>query len=204
MIWPTRKTIDWDASDIIAAANSGCKGLTVDWLKNESTMIHYFGLGFIQIKLKNPSLRIHIYTELLPPITSEEDIHNHRYDFTSYIVKGEFKQELFSSTHSESLESKYIIEAESCKEGQESNIVGYCNELKPIHKATYVAGSNYHLDHDTFHRVSSTNAITLLHRGDYKKAAALVARPIGEAKVCPFSQKIEEDKLWNFVKTCIT
>lgn len=203
---PLPSPIKWYLFSVTSAITGSINGPNIDWLKSEAAMIHYFGLGFIQLKLKDPSVRIHFYTKLLPPIVAEEDIHNHRYGFKSYIIKGEFTQELFLPvrvTDTDQEDSSYVIEKESCKEGQTADVYGYCESFKSIHKAKYAKNSNYHLDHETFHRVSSTDAITLLHREDYKKDAALVARPIGGTKVCPFSQKIEEPRLWEIVEECL-
>lgn len=169
--------------------------VTLENLKRRSTCIQYFGLGFIQIKLEK-EYRIHFYTSLLPAIIDKEDIHNHRYDFTSYILYGELHQEVFSLRDGDT----HNLEEESCQEGyipkKES---GKLCRIEKLSEQYLIQGSYYTLDHKTFHRVTSTSAITFLKRGDYRKNLAEVVRPINGFKICPFSKKVSEEELWGIV-----
>jgi hypothetical protein len=172
--------------------------LEIDWLKKNHQMIHYFGLGFIQLKIDKHN-RLHFYTPELPPIIDEEDIHNHRYDFTSSILRGKMEQQLFVEIPG----ATHIKEDESCQadvkpETSPSN----CSVLMTS-SHTYAEGSSYFIDHDTFHRVKTNNCITHLNRGGYKKKYAQVIRPMESGKICPFSQKIEEGRLWEIIETMI-
>lgn len=169
--------------------------ITLKNLKQKSTMIHYFGLGFIQIKL-GQTYRLHIYTDILPAIIGKEDIHNHRYDFTSHILYGSLYQELYELID----DTTHVIEEESCKEGYvASDSTKKLCGIKKISDQHFCKGSSYTIDHRTFHRVASSDAITLLTRSDYKKELAEVVRPLGAHKICPFSKKVAEDELWSIV-----
>jgi hypothetical protein len=173
----------------------------VHWLKNNHQMIHYFGLGFIQLKIDD-SHRMHFYTPELPPITSEEDVHNHRYDFESLILKGEFEQDIFEVTWPQFGEfgTTHLLEQESCKEGCSADENdAFPVKVKLLATNHYMAGSRYLINHETFHRVRATNCITLIERSEYKKELAEVVRPINAGKICPFSKKIEVEKLWDIV-----
>lgn len=174
--------------------------LEIDWLKNNHQMIHYFGLGFIQLKLDNVS-RLHFYTEELPPIVSEEDVHNHRYDFTSTILKGELTQEIYTY---DLIEKTHIIEEESCKSGIKCHAeeLLFCG-IKLLSTQKFSTGSSYWIDHDTFHRIIAKNCITFLQRDGYKKEFAKIIRKKDKLPVCPFSKKIEEQKLWDIVEFMI-
>jgi hypothetical protein len=171
--------------------------LNIDWLKSNHKMIHYFGLGFIQLKIDDQT-RIHFYTPELPPIVSQEDIHNHRYDFFSQVLKGHFSQALFNVIDG----NTHLREQESCKEGVscETPPTPCAVEINSEHK--YVAGSAYFIKAETFHRVSA-EGITLLKRGEPKKDFAEVIRRAGSEKTCPFSQKIEESRLWEIIECMI-
>ena len=173
--------------------------VTLRDLKEKCTMIHYFGLGFIQIKL-GPIYRLHIYTDVLPAIIGKEDIHNHRYDFTSNILYGNLYQELYEITSG----TTHIVEEESCKEGYVSDESSkkLCS-IRKIGDQHFGEGSSYSIHHRTFHRVESADAITLLTRSDYKKELALVVRPQEASKICPFSKKVNEDELWDIVDTIL-
>jgi hypothetical protein len=53
------------------------KDIKLNDLKEKCKMIHYFGLGFIQIKIDD-TYRLHFYTNKLPKILHEEEVHNYR------------------------------------------------------------------------------------------------------------------------------
>jgi len=168
--------------------------LKTDWLKKNTQMIHYFGLGFIQVKLTN-EYRMHFYSPDLPPIIDDEDIHNHRYNFNSTILKGQLTQDLFVQIPGD----KYILEDESCQEGCSAGTEPILCDFKLISSCDMAAKSEYFLHHDTFHRVKTESCITMLSRSEYKKQFAQVARLKGSPKICPFSQKIEESELWQII-----
>lgn len=172
--------------------------VNLDELRKEAKLIHYFGLGFIQVKLSDTT-RMHFYTAALPPIIPEEDIHDHRYDFTSRILHGTLRQEIFALTEGDS----HILEDESCKESAPPMRSGVPYGIKKIHEQEFRRGSSYVIDHDTFHRISATDAITFIGRGDYKKEFARVAHVNMAPKVCPFSKKIPEKELWEIVSAMI-
>lgn len=169
--------------------------LKIDWLKQNHQAIHYFGLGFIQVKLNN-EYRLHFYCEELPPIIGEEEIHNHRYNFTSVVLKGQLIQDIFQLIPGD----KYILEDESCQEGCHPTTAPTFCDFKLLCSNTYNQKSDYFIDHETFHRVNTDNCITMLSRSPYKKEFAKVARLKDAAKICPFSQKIAEPELWQIVE----
>lgn len=171
----------------------------LNFLKENCQLIHYFGLGFIQLKI-NKEYRLHFYTPELPAIVPEEDIHNHRYDFTSMILKGSLTQEIFSIDLSQ---KTHIMEDESCKSDIKCSSEKIPCGIKLLTKQIFCVGSQYSIDHDTFHRVNAKECITLLKRTDYKKEFAKVVRKEGD-HVCPFSKKIEEPKLWEIVEKMLT
>jgi hypothetical protein len=171
--------------------------IDVDYLRKNCQMIHYFGLGFIQLKI-DQSHRLHFYTSELPAVVSQEDIHDHRYDFHSVIVKGYLDQELFTlmpgTTHRK--------DQETCKKDCAAPAVEpEYYMVKPTSQHIYRAGSEYFIDHQTFHRVWSSNCITSIHRGDYKKEFSNVVRPVDAKPVCPFSVTVEPDRLWEIVRS---
>ena len=179
--------------------------VSLDELKKEAELIHYFGLGFIQVKLTDYT-RMHFYTAALPPIIPEEDIHDHRYDFASRILHGTLRQEIFALAEGDS----HILEEETClpagrvvSEGAPPMRKGVLCGIKKIHEQEFKKGSSYIIDHDTFHRISASDAITFIKRSDYKKELARVAHERGEQKVCPFSKKIPEKELWEIVETML-
>lgn len=167
----------------------------IDWLKKNHQMIHYFGLGFIQLKIDD-RFRMHFYTQELPAIISDEDVHNHRYNFESRILRGEFRQSLYHVVDGNS----HVLEQESCQEGYKPETPGKPCSIIEASAHIYEAGSLYFMHHSTFHRVSATSCITLLERYSYEKPLAEVIRPVGAEKVCPFSKKVDESELWDIAE----
>lgn len=169
--------------------------LKINYLKNNHKMIHYFGLGFIQVKIDDFK-RMHFYTKELPSIMSIEDVHNHRYNFKSIILKGFLHQNLYQEIPG----NDYIKEQESCKEGYAcTSEPKECN-IKSIATQFFTTGSEYSIDHETFHQVDSGNCITFIIRSNYKKEFADVIRKKDSTKVCPFSKKVPENDLWLLVE----
>lgn len=172
--------------------------LDIDYLKSNYTRIYYFGLGFIQVVL-NKYERIHFYTDELP--TTNEDVHNHRYNFTSTILKGEFtniKYELVpGDTH--------VLKNESCNASIElKNNVEIPVAIKLTDTKTYKEGDSYHMFYNEFHAVDyKNNTITHLIRTDIITDYAQVLYKKGVEEVCPFANKVEEEKLWEIIDKII-
>lgn len=172
--------------------------LNIDWLRNNYISITYFGVIGIQLKVTQKE-RLHFYTKQLPSFVSEEDVHNHRYDFFSTILYGNFQQDIFVVTEGH----KYIKEKESCKKDIICNDSGVLCDIKLVYSSNYVKNSKYFIEHDIFHRVKADDYITLIERSDYKKDLADVIRPVKEEKICPFSKEVKEDELWEIVNSMI-
>lgn len=171
--------------------------LSYEWVKTKATMIHYFGLGFIQVKLR-PTRRMHFYTDQLPTIMPGEEVHNHRYQFKSHILKGVLYNELFAAVQGD----EFVRTQVSCTPDHSlsPDITVELVGLQSLGKFKLTTGCQYLMEHGTFHRVEAKNCVTLLERGDYLKEHAEVIRSTTTKPVCPFSQKIPEETLWNIVE----
>jgi hypothetical protein len=172
--------------------------ITIDDLRARTTMLHYFGLGFIQMKL-GPTYRLHFYTKELPPLIAEEDVHNHRYGFTSTILHGTFEQDRFALTAG----ATHVVEDESCREGYMQTTAPRPCGIRRLATDRFTTGDTYRLTADEFHRVRAAEAITLLKRGPIQKELAQVVRRAGSQKLCPFSMKIPERELWEIVEAML-
>lgn len=178
------------------------KYLDLDWLWANKTMVHYFGLGFIQLKL-NDSQRVHFYTKELMKSVGDEEIHNHRYHFVSKILKGTFSQTIYDVIPAEKNFSHFMTK-ESCTK-EESHIFHIPEgvNIVKLYEQTLNVGESYFMDHNTFHTVDSGDAITFLTRTDYKKEFADVAYPRGMPPVCPFFLNLSEDEIFDRIKKLI-
>lgn len=176
----------------------------IDWLIANYKKIHWFGLGFIQLKIDDKQ-RIHFYTDKLPRTTTEEEIHNHRYNFTSTIVRGTLKQNIYEvNVYDGFTESNtHWLTEETCKENDKRGFPTYPCDIKLALSEKYKTGQSYYIHHDTFHQVSSNDAITLVKRGEYQKEFANIIFPVGMKPLCPFSVKRSENELWEIVRSLL-
>lgn len=170
---------------------------------------HYFGLGFIQLKL-NKTERLHFYHPDILPIVDEEDLHNHRYDFTSHVLRGKLTSEVYYIDEILPIgpipSRDYELHTVSCSSedaGKPSQLIGY---VEPIHSVTFETGvgSKYMIRTEGFHRVAIKEpTLTYLERGEIIFPTAQVIKKVGAPDVCPFSKKLSEDEIWNTIKEVI-
>lgn len=176
--------------------------ISVSSLKQYCSEIHYFGLGFIQVKL-GETFRMHFYNSTLPAIVNFEEIHNHRYDFFSKVLAGTFRQIFYEVDRNPKFDTEFLLEEESCKEGVMASASPIPVGIKKVSEQTLLAGSSYTVSHDLFHQVHANFAITFLTRGNIVKENAEVIRKKGAEKVCPFSKKIPDSQLWSTVESML-
>lgn len=174
------------------------KFLNIDYLRSLEIDPHYFGLGFIQLKL-NYNGRIHFYHKALPILVDEP--HDHRYDFISKILQGELCHTVYS--FKEDTNGEYIKSFEDCKPGISKNQIpesvrGICK--KELY-TTYKSGSHYEISSDVLHSVLGVNnCITFLYRTEPRKDFAAVIRKDWVEKVCPFSEPIPVSDCWDLIE----
>jgi len=167
--------------------------IDLDYLKKNHLRLYYFGLGFIQLKI-DETYRLHFYSPELPSIT--EDIHNHRYHFTSKVLKGNISNFLWKIEDGDS----HLLKNESCNPDITAPVLDKLCSAKLVELGVYETGHSYQLTDDVFHQVEAENCVTLLKRGDYTKEFAQIVIPKDEQSVCPFSKKIDETTLWKLIK----
>lgn len=177
--------------------------ITLEDLKKRAKKIHYFGLGFIQIKLNNHE-RVHFYTTTLPPIVDMEEVHDHRYDFYSFVLSGVYHHELFELREG----STHVLTEETCVD---PNVIttkpSKTLHETPSHPCSIIKtgevwmkeGSHYFIEKNVLHRVSTENAITFLIRESPTKERARVVYKEGAPRVCPFRDIVSEELLWDIV-----
>lgn len=173
-------------------------GLTEARLRQFQVAPHYFGLGFIQIKL-NSALRVHFWHPDLAATVREEELHDHRYDFRSHILHGQVTHEVFG--YQEDPEGDYELLEVSCQPNQaHTPTVQSRGKLENLGRYTMGKGASYDFPHTQFHRLVAQEAITLVERKAVVKPLAKVIRPVEQTLVCPFSTPIEEDRLWGLMR----
>lgn len=174
--------------------------LDIDFLKQHHRQIHFFGLGFVQMKLDD-NLRMHFYHPDLKPIVGDEEIHNHRYDFISTVLAGRFSQRLYHVDIGEGTDYEMVYE--SCTPGEEIDPQPVGVNLRPHGVRHYMDGESYTMLTTDFHTVEAEFAITRLYRGAIKHRYASVVRLKNGEKICPFSKKLTDSECWNIVEDCL-
>jgi hypothetical protein len=171
--------------------------LTVDGLRAAGAVPKWFGLGFIQIKL-NDRQRMHFWHPELSADTPEEELHDHRYFFTSHVVAGETTHEEWFFRKDDHGDHEMV--AVNCKPGSagEEQHLGY-GRVEQGGSYTMVAGSKYTFPPTGYHRIRAERCVTFLERGDVLTELATVIRPLGTPAVCPFERQIPEPRLWECV-----
>lgn len=165
------------------------------YLQEKHMVIQYFGLGFVQVKVGIDE-RYHFYSPRAKATINEEEIHNHKYGFTSNILYGELYQEFYQVTEGE----EYFIKVTNCALGQPPHIRGKCG-VKLIGCDRKVAGQSYTLTSEDYHRVMSTYGITHLFRNPIESEfACVLVRELQEDNFCPFETDLTKDDLWSIVK----
>jgi hypothetical protein len=175
--------------------------LSVDWLRANATKAHFFGLGFIQVKLDDLH-RVHFYHRDIPAFVEEP--HDHRYDFVSTVLRGCLQNQIWKIAPGDDHEVSF----ESCQQGGSTspNTTVRAGVTRFGSFDTH-AGSGYHMSSMTFHTVHPLfehgPVITSIKRELPTATLARVIRKVGAAPVCPFSRPMPDDELWQIVRDCI-
>jgi hypothetical protein len=179
--------------------------LTIDFLKETGTKPYYFGLGFIQCKIDEQN-RYHFWHPELTPTVPEEQIHDHRYTFTSTIIRGSIIHETY--TYIPNPKGSWEKLKVSCNPNDE---VDYDNpenypircDIKLTGSYNLIQGSTYTFIEREFHKSRANLAITHLKREPTMHHFAQVIKPISESLICPFEKKIPESELWEMIESIL-
>ena len=169
---------------------------------------YWFGLGFIQLKLSDTE-RMHFWCPEIPS-PEREEIHNHRYDFTSTVLAGELKHDVYhldatiSATAPDQIwaEAEWEIFETNCAPGKEGTVESVTPCLiTNVGKFNLKAGSTYEFPHDSFHTTVDTKfAITHLTRVLPKPLEyASVIKKRGTPTTCPFKDKMDKKVCWDHI-----
>ncbi len=174
----------------------------IDDLRSTGAVPYFFGLGFIQLKLTD-SQRMHFYHPDLKAISGKEEVHNHRYDFTSNVLVGEFSHTVWEFIHDPEGDHEKVLV--SCKPDAPADPTPIgCGRIRHSGFYTLAAGSSYRFPATQFHDVFAQKAVTFLTRGPIMADIAVVIRLRGNASVCPFSEKIPESRCWDMIADLLT
>jgi hypothetical protein len=182
--------------------------LDYHWLRTMSdkngTPPHWFGLGFIQLKL-TPDTRIHFWLPWLKG-KEREEIHNHRYNFTSRILAGSLHKEIYEVFNRGKMGAyDWELFTTTCAPGKEGEVTKTTPvDCEKIAEFDLGAGSTYFFRHDQFHTTEGTDfAITYLERENKVKSDAMVVKRAGVPTTCPFANPIDAVELWDHIHAAL-
>ncbi len=169
-------------------------------LKRSLATPQWFGLGFIQLKVSDRE-RYHFWHPELPPEVQHEEVHNHRYDFTSTVLRGTLRNEIYSFTV-DTQGSSRCLEV-SCKPGTDT-LVGPVGNINWLMTSIYEEGASYMMRAETLHRSAASGfVVTKLVRNDPRMERATVVAGKDAVLRCPFTTQIEEARLWEMIEQCL-
>lgn len=175
--------------------------LDITYLKSFNSIPAWFGLGFFQLKL-TPTLRIHFWHPDFKAIVNEEEIHDHRYDFKSNILKGSMTNILYN--YVENPAGSYTMEYVDCGcEGTPPQLPDIKFDVNVELEQHLIRGDHYSITADEFHRTITNGAITLLERGSVDKRFARLLRKPDNAKICAFSKPMIPDECWEYIQSML-
>jgi len=145
------------------------------------------------------------------PHPEREEIHNHRYDFSSIVLAGHLMHEVWHLDKVRSLttavqEQDWEIFETNCAPNKEGTVetVTPCLITK-MGEFNLGAGSLYTFPHTSFHTTEGTRfAITHLTRVLPKPLEyASVIKKQGAATTCPFRDKIPAKQCWEYIDAAL-
>ena len=159
---------------------------------------HWFGLGFIQLKLTE-NTRIHFWLPWLKG-KEREEIHNHRYNFVSRVLAGSLHKEIYAVTPDAS--GGHELFTTTCAPGVEGEVTSFSPvSCSRIAEFDITAPGLYFFAHDQFHTTEGTDfAITYLEREPKVKSDAMVVKLAGAPTTCPFANPLPVDELWEHIE----
>lgn len=146
--------------------------ISFDYIKANYKSIKNFGLGFIQIKMRN-GLIFNVYKDELPKFENVSSPHNHQSDFTSTVLHGFVFETIFD-----------VIEGDKpafCGCGSDTDITE-TYDYHTIDLNMYQQGSTYLRTHGEFHSITAdNNTITMVTEfGDVLTHAIVIGRKTHE------------------------
>jgi hypothetical protein len=175
--------------------------LDLELLKKLPNKPYFFGLGWIQLRVNNDQ-RLHFWCPNLTVDDHDEDIHDHRYGFTSRILLGSLKQTFYGFIPSS--EGKFELLETDCKPIHGEPKYDQRGDIIATEEMNLKAGDVYAIPHDQFHRIDATSCITLLTRGPIEKPLARVLKPWYQPHSCPLSKEMPQREIWDHIEQLLS
>jgi hypothetical protein len=124
--------------------------------------------GFRKISLfKDPDSSMQLRLNFWPAGTIDASIHNHRWHFLSFVVRGSINHSIFEASRSDEPGALTMVELSDADANLKKTIGATTPvALREIHRTSLTKGGAYSLDLDALHTISTaTGAVTLMVTG---------------------------------------
>ena len=173
--------------------------ITIDQLRALNGRPHYMGLGVVKYPFrKNQSY--HFYSDKAKVLV--EDIHEHRFSFTSNVIKGKLKNYIYDICGANPA-STLRVERGECAPDVKRDIIA--SNINLIELCTFVTepGQEYHIHYTTLHRIEclTTKVITLLNKElPFAQTTPRFITDTANPSVCAFSQPKPTSECWEIIE----
>ncbi len=155
----------------------------------------HHGLGMLQAELSE-ELRIHIWHPKLRTIPEDgyRDVHDHRFDLTSYVAFGEiidtpvdvFFTDPYGNLGTDTTKAWSIVNAKAQERGEVHVKPLGAVSVRTSESVVYKGGASYSIARGRFHRTKVDGlALTLIHRGNFGEDQARVLGEIAHSAIVP-------------------
>ena len=173
--------------------------ITIDQLRALGGRPHYMGLGCVKYVFRGGSQAYHFYSDKAEILV--EDIHEHRFAFTSTVKKGTLKNYIYD-VHGTDPDSTLQVERGECRPDAE-RVVEVAN-ASIVELCTFVTapGQSYHLDQTTLHRIEclTPKVVTLINREPMIETKPRFIVDTANPSVCAFSKPKSEKECWELIE----
>lgn len=178
--------------------------MTFDEIRRDGTGIRVHGNGFIQIDLPN-NKRINVWGHsAIPRQNVATQLHDHRFDFYSFVLRGTLVNVVYREAASKSLDPSHNVYTPQPRAGEDTVLVPFGEPVRlfPKQSEVIMEGDSYRMKagdiHETF--VNQPTA-TLMLKGDVHDVPVRVFCPVGKLPDNDFvrHEVMSEDTLWQIV-----
>lgn len=135
-------------------------------------------------------------------IDTEEELHDHRYDFKSTPIRGSITNELFSFLPDTS--GEYYNHAVSCSKLIHLDEEPVRGSITKLGSFLTNKGASYTITSNVFHRATTTkNAVTLLERAEVIHEYAHVVTTTPTNPPCLFTTPYSQSQMWEMMEHCL-
>ena len=173
--------------------------ITIDELRALNATPHYMGLGVVKYPFcKNQAY--HFYSDRAKVLV--EDIHEHRFSFTSRVLKGKLKTYIYDIDGTDPT-STLRVERRECAPGAQQEILQ--SNINLIERCTFVTEPNqeYHLHYTTLHKIEclTSKVITQIYKElPFAQETPRFITDEARPSVCAFSEPKTVNECWDIIE----